>query len=90
MSFSSPNGDPEFSGLVTKLSAIEEHQVLLVGVYVNSTITETRIQRALAQFIRSIQSFDSKYDDGRSQGQAEQPAIARRSSTSLPTVATTV
>ncbi len=61
MGFSGTNGDPDFSDLVTKLSAIEEYQVLFVGVYGNSNITETRIQRALAQFIRSIQSFDSKY-----------------------------
>lgn len=31
----------------------------------NETITEARMQDALAQFIRSIQSFDSKYDEGR-------------------------
>jgi len=71
MGFSGTNGDPDFSDLVTKLSAIEEYQVLFVGVYGNPTITETRIQRALAQFIRSIQSFDSKYDEGRSQVTAD-------------------
>jgi cytochrome c peroxidase len=31
----------------------------------NATVNETRIQRSLAQFVRSIQSFDSKYDTGR-------------------------
>jgi cytochrome c peroxidase len=30
-------------------------------------VTETRIQRSLAQFVRSIQSFDSKFDVGRAQ-----------------------
>ncbi len=30
-------------------------------------MTEARIQNALGQFIRSIQSFDSKYDEGRAQ-----------------------
>ena len=30
-------------------------------------ITESRMQMALAQFIRSIQSFDSPYDEGRAQ-----------------------
>ncbi|WP_390886667.1 hypothetical protein [Lacinutrix neustonica] len=28
-------------------------------------MSKFRIQNALSQFIRSIQSFDSKYDDGR-------------------------
>lgn len=67
MGFSGADGDPDFSDLVSKLSAIEEYQVMFVGVFGDPTITETRIQRALAQFIRSIQSFDSKYDEGRSQ-----------------------
>jgi hypothetical protein len=34
-------------------------------VYGNTEITEAKLQNALAQFIRSIQSFDSKYDVGR-------------------------
>ncbi|MEM6772332.1 MAG: cytochrome-c peroxidase, partial [Bacteroidota bacterium] len=33
----------------------------------DAQITEDRMQRALAQFIRSFQSFDSKYDEGRAQ-----------------------
>ncbi len=36
-------------------------------IYGDATITETKIQNALAQFVRSIQSFDSKYDLGRDQ-----------------------
>ncbi len=67
MGFSGADGDPDFSDLVTKLSAIEEYRVLFVGVFGDPNITEIRIQRSLAQFIRSIQSFDSKYDEGRSQ-----------------------
>ncbi|MFM6942287.1 MAG: cytochrome-c peroxidase, partial [Aquirufa sp.] len=35
--------------------------------YGDATITEARMQTALAQFVRSIQSFDSKYDVGRAQ-----------------------
>ena len=31
----------------------------------STEISELRMQNALAQFIRSIQSFDSKYDEGR-------------------------
>ena len=40
----------------------------LVGIF---TINEDKIQRALAQFVRSIQSFDSKFDVGLS----EQPNL---------------
>ncbi len=67
MGFSGTEGDPTFSDLVTRLSAIEEYRVLFAAVYGDATITEPRVQRALAQFVRSIQSFDSKYDVGRAQ-----------------------
>lgn len=65
MGFSNTLGDPAFADLVTRLSAIEEYRVLFAAVFGSSTINETRVQRALAQFVRSIQSFDSKYDTGR-------------------------
>ncbi len=67
MGFSGTNGDPSFADLIAKLSGIQEYQVLFTCVFGDSTITEDRMQRALAQFIRSIQSFDSKYDVGRAQ-----------------------
>lgn len=67
MGFSGADGDPSFADLVVKLSAIEEYQVLFQGVFGDSTITEERVGKALAQFVRSIQSFDSKYDIGRAQ-----------------------
>ncbi|MGJ8726380.1 MAG: cytochrome-c peroxidase [Roseibacillus sp.] len=65
MGFSGTLDDPDFSDLVDKLSAIDEYRVLFNGVYGNPNITEDRVQKPLAQFVRSIQSFDSKYDDGR-------------------------
>lgn len=67
MGFSGTLGDPAFSDLITRLTAIEEYRVLFAAVYGTPTITEPRVQRALAQFVRSIQSFDSKYDTGRAQ-----------------------
>ncbi|MDB4387735.1 hypothetical protein N9Z15_06000 [Akkermansiaceae bacterium] len=67
MGFSGEGGDPDFSDLVTRLSAIEEYQVMFRSVYGDETITEGRVQQVLAQFVRSIQSFDSKYDTGRAQ-----------------------
>lgn len=65
MGFSGTLDDPSFEDLIVKLSAIEEYQVLFQGVYGDNVITEERIGEAIAQFVRSLQSFDSKYDAGR-------------------------
>ena len=65
MGFSGENGDLSFDDLITKLSAIGYYKELFKFVYGTEEITEAKIQSALAQFIRSIQSFDSKYDAGR-------------------------
>jgi cytochrome c peroxidase len=65
MGFSGTNGDGDFNALITKLSAIGYYKELFKFVYGTEEITEIKIQNALAQFIRSIQSFDSKYDVGR-------------------------
>jgi len=64
MGFSGTNGDPDFNELIAKLSAIDYYQTLFDFAYGNSSIDEDKIQRALSQFIRSIQSFDSKFDEG--------------------------
>lgn len=73
MGFSGINGDPDFSDLISKLSAIPEYPVLFNFVFGSPTIDETRIQDAIAQFVRSIQSFDSKYDAGRAVAPDPQP-----------------
>lgn len=65
MGFSGTTGDPNFAVLTEKLSAIPEYRVLFAMTFGDATVTETRIQHSLAQFVRSIQSFDSKYDVGR-------------------------
>lgn len=65
MGFSGEDGDPGFDDLIEKLSGIGYYQELFTIVYGDAQITEQRMQRALAQFVRSIQSFDSKYDQGR-------------------------
>ena len=65
MGFSGTNGDENFGALISKLSQISYYRALFKFVYGNEEITETKIQLALAQFVRSIQSFDSKYDFGR-------------------------
>ena len=75
MGFSGTSGDPGFSDLVTKLSALEEYQVLFQGVFGDSMINEDRVGKAIAQFVRSLQSFDSKYDAGRAVRNDGQPFL---------------
>ncbi|MBP6180985.1 cytochrome c peroxidase [Flavobacterium sp.] len=65
MGFSGTNGDENFSILISKLQNIGYYNELFKYVYGSEEITESKIQLALAQFVRSIQSFDSKYDSGR-------------------------
>ena len=65
MGFSGLNGDQSFSDLIVKLNAVGYYRELFKFAYGSEEITEAKIQTALSQFIRSIQSFDSKYDAGR-------------------------
>lgn len=65
MGFSGLNGRPGISSLISKVGAINYYKELFQFVYGDETVTETRMQECLSQFIRSIQSFDSKFDAGR-------------------------
>lgn len=65
MGFSGQAGRPGISTLLTKLQGIGYYNELFKFVYGDISVTEARMQECLAQFIRSIQSFDSKYDAGR-------------------------
>lgn len=65
MGFSGTSGDGSITALVSKLQNIAYYKELFKYAFGSETITENRIQLALAQFVRSIQSFDSKYDTGR-------------------------
>lgn len=65
MGFSGQTGRGNLTTLITKLQAIPYYPELFTWAYGDNRVTETRMQSALAQFIRSIQSFDSKYDAGR-------------------------
>lgn len=71
MGFSGTSGDGTITALMTKLQGIGYYKELFKYVYGSEEITETKLQLALAQFIRSIQSFDSKYDTGRALVQNE-------------------
>ena len=65
MGFSGQAGRPGLSDLLTKLQGIGYYNELFKFVYGDITVSEPRLQECLAQFVRSIQSFDSKYDAGR-------------------------
>lgn len=65
MGFSGENGDLNFNSLIEKLQNLPYYPILFNKAFGDESISEIRIQNALAQFVRSIQSFDSKYDQGR-------------------------
>ena len=67
MGFSGEEGAPNMDDLLDKLAATAEYPALFEFVFGDDAVTEERMQLALAQFIRSIQSFDSRYDAGRAQ-----------------------
>ena len=67
MGFSGENGDPNFEDLIERLNELEYYPLLFEFAFGDSEITEYRIQKSLTQFIKSITSFDSKYDIGREQ-----------------------
>ena len=72
MGFSGQNGRPGISALLAKIQGINYYNELFKFVYGNTTVTEARLQECLSQFVRSIQSFDSRYDTGRSQTPQDQ------------------
>lgn len=67
MGYSGENGQPSFSNLIQEMAATDYYPAMFNFVFGDATITEERMQLALAQFVRSIQSFDAKYDIGRAQ-----------------------
>lgn len=67
MGFSGQNGRPGIAALLTRLAGIGYYKELFKFVYGDTSVTEPRLQECLAQFVRSIQSFDSKFDAGRAQ-----------------------
>jgi cytochrome c peroxidase len=52
--------------LETKLKGLAYYPSLFTKAFGDATITSDRISKALAQFVRSIVSYQSKYDAGRS------------------------
>ncbi len=50
--------------LIARLSATEYYPILFEAAFGDEAIDEDRIQKALAQFVRAIRSYDSKFDQG--------------------------
>ena len=73
MGFSGQDGSPTFDDLLDKLAATDYYPVLFEWAYGDNAISENRLQETLAQFVRSIQSFDSRFDEGFDQAGAIGP-----------------
>ncbi len=57
-------GMPSHAALVTKLKAIPYYPPLFRKAFGTEDVTPERVSKALAQFLRSVVSFNSKYDKG--------------------------
>lgn len=64
MGFSGLDGQPRLDSLLRRLDKVDYYEDLFEFAYGDKTITTDRIDKALAQFVRSIVSFDSKFDQG--------------------------
>lgn len=73
MGYSGENGDPSLDDLIDELDQLSYYNDLFTFAFGDPEITESRIQQALGQFVRSIQSFDSPFDVGLAQGNQNQP-----------------
>lgn len=70
MGFDGTNG-ADIDSLIRKMEGLAYYQRLFPLAFGDPNITEERMQKAMAQFVRSIQSFDSKFDIGRVQVAAD-------------------
>lgn len=71
MGFDGLEGRPGMPDLLKRLTSTPFYAPLFAKAFGDPEITEARLQRALAQFMRSIQSFDSKYDEGRAKAASD-------------------
>jgi cytochrome c peroxidase len=64
------------SDLLPKLQAVSFYPDLFNAAFGDPTVTEDRISKALAQFVRSLVSTNSKFDQAYINGTPEQPDFA--------------
>lgn len=62
MGFDAAHGG--IAALITRMKGLAYYPELFKFVYGDENITEDRIQKAIAQYVRSIVSVDSKFDQG--------------------------
>jgi cytochrome c peroxidase len=62
MGYSGTQGDQSFIDLIVKLQGLNYYKDLFNFAYGDKTITKRKIELAISNFLRSIQSYDSKYD----------------------------
>jgi cytochrome c peroxidase len=65
MGFDAAHGG--LAALTTKLNGLGYYRELFAFVYGDSTVTVDGIQRAIAQYVRAMASFDSRWDRGHAQ-----------------------
>jgi cytochrome c peroxidase len=54
----------DINDLILKLEGVDYYNQLFSFAFGDNSITEERISKAIAQFVRSIESYDSKFDEG--------------------------
>lgn len=64
MGFSGTDGQPGLDSLLERIASIDYYEALFLFTYGDNEVTEERVSQCLAQFVRSIQSFDSRFDEG--------------------------
>lgn len=64
MGFSGSDDQPTIDSLLAKLAALDHYQELFQWAFDHTEITEAKIASALEHFVFSIESFDSRYDQG--------------------------
>lgn len=62
MGFDASHGG--IAALITRMKGLAYYPELFAFVYGDANITEDRMQKAIAQYVRSIVSVDSKFDQG--------------------------
>ena len=66
MGFSGEHGQPDIDSLVRRVAGVYYYELLFELAYGDKKVTAEKMNLALTQFVRSIVSYDSKYDVGRS------------------------
>ena len=62
MGFSGKNGQKNMRDLIDRLQNTQYYNQLFLHAFGSTTVTEEGLEKSLAQFILSIQSYDSKFD----------------------------